>query len=255
MHARYGITEDYVVKEAASVLKGLLEAYPEYRTTPFFLKLVRVHSARDLASLVGGTSSLRNALTYIFLFVGRGLLAGRSFRQEPLGHAKVATEGERCGPRTRFRLSRTHLHLLVGSLDLRAAWLRVLISVRPPFQSSTSIRRRRRLCHQCKELSSTAMDHQKCGDCRKYGPPSTVISSAPTLLTLSTIWPLLRFYCADCLDKYGIKLSTVKGTPWVCLACEGLCTCKACLKVRVATPRPLPPEALCSGSDLSSLHT
>lgn len=53
------------------------------------------------------------------------------------------------------------------------------------------------------------------------------------LLTVCTPWPLLRFYCADCLDKYGIKLSTVKGTPWVCLACEGLCTCKACLKVRV----------------------
>ncbi|ELR20803.1 uncharacterized protein ACA1_055790 [Acanthamoeba castellanii str. Neff] len=47
MHARYGITEDYVVKEAASVLKGLLEAYPEYRTTPFFLKLRDVLTAKS----------------------------------------------------------------------------------------------------------------------------------------------------------------------------------------------------------------
>ena len=41
-------------------------------------------------------------------------------------------------------------------------------------------------------------------------------------------------YCGDCLeDNYEIKLSAIKDTPWVCLACEGLCTCKACLKVRV----------------------
>jgi hypothetical protein len=53
MHDRYGITEDYLVKEAASVLKGLLEAYPEYKTTPFFRKLVRLPSRalRDSASL------------------------------------------------------------------------------------------------------------------------------------------------------------------------------------------------------------
>ena len=35
------------------------------------------------------------------------------------------------------------------------------------------------------------------------------------------------------MDNYEIKLSAIKDTPWVCLACEGLCACKACLKVRV----------------------
>lgn len=101
MHARYGITEDYVVKESASVLKGLLKAYPEFRTTPFFLKLVRTPPVTWRCLLTVLHSSLRNALTHFFLFVGRERLEGHSYRQEPLGQAKVATEGERGGLRTR----------------------------------------------------------------------------------------------------------------------------------------------------------
>jgi hypothetical protein len=38
------------------------------------------------------------------------------------------------------------------------------------------------------------------------------------------------------MDNYEIKLSAIKDTPWVCLACEGLCACKACLKVRDLRP-------------------
>jgi hypothetical protein len=124
MHDRYGITEDYLVKEAASVLKGLLKAYPEYRTTPFFRKLVRVLSALDNSSLVGWwwwwswwwwswwhfISPQRTHTRFIFLFVWPwALLEGRFYRhEEPLGQAQhVATKGERGGPRTRFRFSRT----------------------------------------------------------------------------------------------------------------------------------------------------
>ncbi len=69
MHARYGITEDYVVKESASVLKGLLKAYPEFRATPFFLKLVRALPARDLASLVDGTTFIPPQCAHPFLLV------------------------------------------------------------------------------------------------------------------------------------------------------------------------------------------
>jgi hypothetical protein len=41
IHERYNIPEDYLVRDTASILQGLLEAFPEYKVTPFFLKLVR----------------------------------------------------------------------------------------------------------------------------------------------------------------------------------------------------------------------
>lgn len=40
MYRRYGITEDYMMQEAVSMLQGLLDAFPEFKTTPFFLELV-----------------------------------------------------------------------------------------------------------------------------------------------------------------------------------------------------------------------
>jgi len=191
MHDRYGITEDFLVKEAASVLKGLLEAYPEYRTTPFFRKLVRLPSRalRDSTSLVGwwvvgGPSSLRNALTrFVFFFVrlvvGASLAGPCYCREEPLGQAQnIATEGEGGGPRRRVVGAPTsHLppSTFTSSCSSRqqlsfASWLTL------QFQSTAiSTRRRRRLCHHCKtELS--AMDHQKCNDCRKYEPTSPFLS-------------------------------------------------------------------------------
>ena len=105
-------------------------------------------------------------------------------------------------------------------------------SLRPPHRESlkTPTNTQSATSTNTKKGQTPNSPHLCCHQCKTSKPESIVHVCSVILPSKKN--PCRKKYCHPCLSRiYGISPSDLP-TPWLCIACEGRCSCAACIRLK-----------------------